>query len=37
MDTHITDLEGAMQHLNKKQRRSKAQLQAGGVLSVEEA
>jgi DDE superfamily endonuclease len=37
MDTRITDLEGTMQHLNKKQRRSKAQLQAGGVLSVEEA
>jgi hypothetical protein len=24
MDTRITDLEGTMQHLNKKQRRSKA-------------
>jgi hypothetical protein len=38
MDARIADLEDTVQHLNKKQRRSKAQLQAKeDALNVEEA
>jgi hypothetical protein len=37
METRVAELESTVQFLNKKKHRSKARLQIGGVVSVEEA